>query len=442
MDFRRDLRVCDDLTPLVAVTGTERRTSTFTLHNASRWGFALAGDGIDSLDETFEFSIQTSTRPQPIYGVAAVRWRRHRIGAESEPLLGARILNFYDDGSHFYLDYLSELLSRSTAKDVMLSPIQTVDRNRSAAMPHADSQDPYVLRSGSTILGYVDPKSGSTQFHPFVIYFSPETPLLDIYDQLGFAGERYAAVLEQNKVVGMVSSSQIVPYMAELSALKHQNLKVENERLVGSIRMDLETRLAVLRKYGEVSGAGPTFLANFLANFCTRVEKDVLELFRHGPMSEEGMSLNRKLGDIEETLELVGSNFYPIAMERQIELQLDIDGAVPKIKVDHERFEQVLTAFLVEQLDGVQPWHRLILTTRCYPTKVMLRIEFLATDDPVEYELGSREALTDWADWQEAPLLGLTNQLLQAHRGVLEFQRLPEGAGYIYFMTLPIAEFQ
>ena len=59
------------------------------------------------------------------------------------------------------------------------------------------------------------------------------------------------------------------------------------------------------------------------------------------------LTLQRVLGDVEETLEHVGSHFYPIAMEKQIELQLDVDGAVPKIKLDHDRLEHCLSATLI-----------------------------------------------------------------------------------------------
>lgn len=486
MDFdKRELRVALDRgVPPVAIdiVGGVAARGPFRIANISRSGMFVEGPS-EALDiergSSLHFALRVAgdgaSPSDELTGVAKVRWVRESPDGPYQPRgLGLQVIEFHDQAERRFHELLESCLVNLRVTDLMDPAVITCRaettireatqlmqaRGKGSIIATDEEGAPLGIFTRSDMLRivhrerFLDERIGQ-HMTPGPVMIATEQPLDDAFTMLRQGKLNHLPVVEDEIVVGLLSTRDLVRYWAEHTELKIKRLGRSYERAMGVIAHDLRTPLGVVQSANAMLTSGELTPADYVATglpemidqscvMMLELIDDILDLSR---VRAGAVRLRLVSVDVVELLRRAARAFGPSARARRLTLEVKVSAGLPCIKADPLRLEQVVNNLVSNALKfspegsvvrlGAEPAHS--------------RIAFWVEDEgPGIPEDEVKGIFREFATASPRPVhgekstglgLAIVKCLVEAHGGTIEVDTKP-GAGSRFTVHLPIGELQ
>jgi signal transduction histidine kinase len=470
---RRELRInLDRASQPVAfdILGDARRGhSQLRLANISRRGMFLETPADFELDQgaSIHFSLRLGGEAEEVTGVATVRWiRRRDIGPYMPKGFGVQVLEFHDNAERRFLEFLEGCLVRMRVPDLMDPHFASVTPDTALAdtarvMWERGSGSAVVVDGDGRALGLFtrhDLTQVSTDLTllanpveqhmaPDPITLTTEQSLEEAYDLLRYGTFDDLPVLEDGIVVGVLSAKELARHWSEFMELQAKRLARNYDRALSVIAHDLRTPLGLVKSSNALLTSGEMTAEEYLSSglsevvdgSCEAMLRLIDDVLDGGRVRFGTIRLECKQIDLEALLARVAKAFKPAFAARKMQLRVQIPTALPKIKADAMRLEQVLNNLFSNALKFAPEGSYVVVTAKPLHSRISIEVADAGPGIPEE-----RVA----AIFGELPAAGATGhglaiarRLVEAHGGTLSVDS-KLGAGARFTVTLPIGELQ
>ena len=451
----------------------------FRIGNLSRTGMFLEAPGPVDMERgsSIHFSLRfdRETDSDGVHGVARVRWVRAGEQGPYKPRgLGIQVLEFHEYSERRYLELLEQLVLRLRVGGLMNpNPAHAL-----AATPMADVIPLFnryrtgcvVAVSGDGVpigtLTYSDiPRIAlreGIRYEALGMHMTPgckmisvEQTLEEAFEQMRQGHIEFLPVVEEDILVGMLSSREIFRYWAEYMELKAKRLSSNCDRAMSMIAHDLRTPIGLIQTTNQMLGTGQISSEEYMnsgfpdvvtqsCEMMLNLIDDILDL---GKIKAGFVRLNCVPVDLDDLIKSASIGFSTTAMIKRITIEVKSGGPLPRIKADPARLEQVLNNLISNAVKFTPDGGHIAIGTRLMHSKVSF---WVADNGPgiKQKELdGLFEEYSNLSHrgtrGEKSTGLGLaiTKKLVEAHAGTITVESRP-GLGTTFTVTLPIGDLQ
>ena len=479
---RRDLRVSlDRAAPSVAfeVSGeASRGLGALRLGNISRAGMFVETDitkHAPRIGDPMHFSIKLDGDGDEVSGVAKVRWVR---GADAGPYapvgFGVQVIEFHEQTERRYLEFLELCLVDLRVSDVMdaacptclptatvadLVPLLKQTKSGCVVVIDGESMPMGIFTRSDMVRIVSEPGVMVSQvgrhMTPGPITIDVEQSLDEAYSVLRTGLIEHLPVVDDDILVGLLSTRDLLRYWSELMELQSKRLTRNYERAMSVIAHDLRTPIGVIQTTTQMLSSGELTAQEFLGSGLTEVVEsncdmmltlidDLLDLNK---IKTGAIRLDFGMVDLEELVRRVVSSFVPMANGKKITLKIAIAVAIPRVKADAVRLEQVLNNLISNALKFTPEGGRVIVGLSPAHSKVAMWV----TDNGPGIEKDQLGLLfSEYAPLRNRPTAGekstglglaIAKRLVEAHHGTIGVETKP-GFGATFTVHLPIGDIQ
>lgn len=154
------------------------------------------------------------------------------------------------------------------------------------------------------------------------------------------------------------------------------------------------------------------------------------------------LPLNRQPTNIAALVKTVASAYRPLALADDIEMRVELLGALPELRVDPDRLKQVTSNLLSNAIRYTPPGGSILVQIEQVGPEVQLRVQDSGPGIPESHlaHIFDRFYRTDNArsrnDGGTGLGLAITRAIVQAHGGSITGETTPEGA--LFTVSLPV----
>lgn len=445
------------------------------LANISRSGmFIEAGDDVDiPQGSSIHFALRFDD--EDVTGVATVRWVRGKdLGPYMPRGLGVQVIEFHENAERRYLEFLEARLMELRITDLMDPNFAAVDESASVGEAVGTMQDKAahcvvvtdveggarglftqteLVRLATTPNFLAEPVEPHMAGEFLTVTTDHSTDEAYLLMRQGATG--HIPVLEEGVVVGLLSTRELVRYWAEYMDLQTKRLARNYDRATGVLAHDLRTPLGLIQTTNALLTSGEMSPAEFAAaGFPEIVEQscesmlglidDLLDVHR---IRVGAVRLECRTIDVEELLHKVARAFGPAAATKKIGLRLAVPQAVPKIKADPLRLEQVLNNLVSNALKFSPEGSKVVVGLKPLHSKVALWVSDNGPGIPAAdlgglfKDFGTASTRPTRGEKSTGLGLAIAKRLVEAHGGEIAVESQP-GLGTTFTVTLPIGDIQ
>jgi predicted transcriptional regulator/two-component sensor histidine kinase len=448
---RRELRVSLDRAKspvaLEMLDSGRPQSRTFRIANISRNGMFIEASQDVPIEQGSElhFALRLD-RDEEVTGVAKVRWVR---GADLGPYLpkgaGVQVLEFHENAEKRYLEFLESCLLDLKITDLMdptfasLAPTDEVERavalfrdRKADCIVITDTQGKplgtFTKNELCTVLhkdDFLSELVGSCM-RANLVTLSTDHDTEDAYRIMRQGGLSHIVVVEDGLAVGLLSTKDLVRYWAEFMDLQAKRLTRNYDRAMSVIAHDLRTPIGLIQSTNQM------------------LIDDILDV---GRIKAGAVRLDCQAVDLSEVLRKSARAFGPTANAKDIDVKVTIQGAIPRIKADPLRLEQILNNLISNALKFSPEGGRVAIGAKTLHSKVAIWVTDqgpgipAAELDGLFKEFSVLSSRPTKGEKSTGLGLAITKRLVEAHGGRITVESTP-GLGTTFTVYLPISEIQ
>jgi signal transduction histidine kinase len=491
-DARRELRVAVDpaRAPIAfdVLGGEPRRRPQLKLGNISRSGMFLEGDegakgpekvaviayGLEP-GQSLHFAVKLGPNGEEVTGVARVRWVRKKDAGPYMPKgIGVQVLEFHENAEKRYLEYLESCLLSLKITDLMDPSVAGVPAELMLGDAFAE-----LGRAKTGCLAVVDKVGVPTgiftktdalrltlqgarltdslgqHMTPSPLTATSEHGLETAYDLMRARKINHLPVVDDGILVGVLTTAELLPYWAEFMDLQTKRLARNYDNAMSIIAHDLRTPIAVIQTTNALLTSGElepkdyadSGFPDVLEGTCATMMRLIDDLLDLNKIKVGAIRLERKSVDLEELIERVTRSFTAVAAAKKIKIEIDAPVAVPKIKADALRLEQVLNNLIGNALKFSPEGRTVVVGLKPHHSKVALWVADCGPGIPageIDQLFNEFNTLSVKATGGEKSTglgLAIAKRLVEAHGGSIRVDSEPM-RGTTFTVFLPIGEIQ
>jgi signal transduction histidine kinase len=480
---RRELRVALDRAgqPMsFDIWQAERdKKASFRIANISRSGMFLETQEAVDLErgESLHFALRLDSEgsAEGVRGVARVRWVRPKDQGPYKPRgLGIQVIEFHDNSEKRYLELLEQFVLRLKIGDLMdARPAQAaaetpmgevlriLDEHRSGCVVAVSGDGVPIGMLVQADLPRIAMRRAFRE-EPLGMHMTPGPTLISVdqtleeaYALMRAGVAEYLPVVEEDVLVGVLSTRDLFRYWAEFMELQAKRLAGNCERAMSVIAHDLRTPIGLIQTTNQMLSAGHIDAAEYVSSgfpdvvtqsceMMLNLIDDILDL---GKIKAGAVRLNCVSVELDELVKHTAVAFSTTAMIKRITIEVKSGGPLPRIKADPARLEQVLNNLVSNAVKFTPDGGHIVIGTRLMHSKVSF---WVADNGPGigEAELGRlfeeyTPLSTHGTRGEKGTGLGLaiTRKLVEAHGGTIAVESRT-GLGTTFTVTLPIGDLQ
>jgi hypothetical protein len=409
-----------------------------------------------------------------IQGVGLVRWTREKTVGDIPRGYGVKVLEFHDNSEKQYYEYLESCLVSLKVADLMRkryftvfpdtsmkSAVAIMNRENTDVLIVTNSVDrPVGLLTSHEILLAVqndtfwgEPVNQFMNRGPFCV--SPNQSFESTYEMIRNKMEDYLPVVEDDTLVGLLSVRDLLPYWAESQELQARRLQETVEKAVSVMAHDLRSQIGVVRTSnalltsGELSGkdyvdSGLPEVVESNCDFVLDLVDGILDIEQ---IKVGVVRLDLKLIDLEDVIDKVARCFNPTAQSKKIHVEVDIPTAVPKIKADARRIEQVLNNLVSNAVKYCEEGGQVVVGLKAHHSQVAV---WVADNGPGIPEHEVHKLFREFSPISVRPTRGekshglglaIAKKLIEAHGGSIRVDSDPgEGSTFTFFLPIGVIQ--
>lgn len=477
---KRELRVAlDNFAAPIAmdiVSSDKSGSIKYQVSNISRTGMfleTLTGEDSD-LEEgaSIHFSLDL---PKKVQGVAKVRWVRAKtMGPYLKKGLGLKVIEFQENAENTYLKFLEESLENLCVTDLMqpkfgiVKTDETIEKaltllseeNFEVVVVTNDKGAPKGIFSKQNAVEIALnqlPLSGvvTTVMDSQIITITTSSKTEDVYAVMRYGSVDHLPVEENGKLVGMISIRDLIPFWSEQMDLQSKRISKNYDQVVSVMAHDLRTPITVIKTANyliedgsmsveELADAG---LPEIVNSSCETMLKLIDGILDSSQIRNGNLSLKREVVDIEEIIDRVARCFSMYAATKKIDVEVDIPLAVPKIRADSLRIEQVLNNLVGNAVKFCKENDRIVIGLKSHHSTIALWVADNGPGIPTNeqdqlFEEYVRTSVDPTAGEKCTGLgLAICKRIVDAHDGTIRVDS-EVGEGTTFTILLPIEGIQ
>lgn len=453
--------------------------SSYRIGNISRSGMFIETPSVVGLErgDSLHFALRLPGEldKQSMRGIGRVRWVRPNQITDFKPSgLGIQVIEFHDNSEKHYLEFLESIVLRMQIADLMdRSPAQaTVDTKMCDVLAMMTNQrKPCVVatsREGTPIgmfnltnlprlalrEGFASDILG-LHMTPGPMVLAVEQTLETIYSQYHKDMDDFVPVVEEDELVGVLATRQVLFYWAEYMELKAKRLGGNYDRAMSVIAHDLRTPIGLIQTTNQMLSTAQITADEYVQSgfpdvvtqSCEMMLNLIDDILDIGKINAGGVRLNLISVDLEDLIKSAAVAFSTTAMIKRIQIEVKNEGPLPRIKADPARLEQVLNNLVSNAIKFTQDGGHIAIGSRLKHSQV----EFWVSDNgPGISEQCLSRLFEEYATLEtrgtrgeKSTGLGLAicKKLVEAHGGKISVTS-QKGVGSRFTVTLPIEELQ
>lgn len=447
-----------------------KESKSGVLSNLSRSGMFLKMNEKLKEGKTYSFHLR-SHDGKNIRGRLHVKWNRPRpLGPYLPQGVGAHVDEFYGEAERQWFELIESNLSALTLADfislnlVMVQKSQSVESvimalkktRETAAVVVDHKQKPVGLFSEREIIrNILEP-----QFlkKPVCDFMKEHPPLLDIHAEIEDAIRMlklcecgYLAIIEEGKLVGVVTLQSVIPYWSETTYLKERRLRAELQSTIDVIAHDLRNPISIIQTCNsmltsrimtpeEYMGDG---LCDVVKHNCDLMLSLVDDLISDGKGDVVGTDFMKKTVDLAELAESVTHQFQYHARRKKIRLEFIKSDMNIWALVNGRRIEQVLANLISNALKYSTEGDSVNVVIGKEGTQARLEVSdsgqgIPANELPHVFDKYCKISTTPTAGEPSTGLgLSIAKKMIEAHDGEIRVTSC-EGQGSTFAIYLPL----
>jgi PAS domain S-box-containing protein len=239
----------------------------------------------------------------------------------------------------------------------------------------------------------------------------------------------------EGKITGVLRSARDITELKEIQARLIQSQKMESiGQLAAGIAHEINTPLGIILGYAqvlaeEVPEGGEIYedlkTIERQSKVCRKIVADLLRFSRHTETTISSLNINQSITDVVSVMQ------HPFKLER-IEIITHLEQALPLIRGDKEKIEQVFVNLLNNAHDAIGSDGTIHLTTKFDAGRDEIVIQVLDTGSGISSECLDKifdPFFTTKAVGQGTGLgLAVTFGIIQEHGGRIEVESPPRSA--------------
>ncbi len=449
---------------------------TFRIANISRSGMFIETpqDVAVQRGASIHFALRLD-KDEEVTGVARVRWVRNSDGGPYLPKgLGVQVLEFHEQAEKRYLEFLEGCLLDLKITDLMdptfpslgpTDPIQKAvtefrDKNADCIVvsdAYGKALGTFTKNELCAVLHLDDflaqPVGSRMKPHPQVLSTDHDTE--DAYRIMRQGGLSHIVIVEEELAVGLLSTRDLVRYWAEFMDLQARRLSRNYDRAISVIAHDLRTPIGLVQSTNQMLTSGELTPAEYLRsglpeileNSCDMMMKLIDDILDVSRIKAGAVRLDFQSVDVGEVLSRCVKAFGPAAAAKNIAVKLVLQGALPRIKADPLRLEQILNNLISNALKFSPEGGRVAIGAKTLHSKIALWV----TDQGPGIAAAELDGLfKDFSVLTNRPTKGekstglglaITKRLVEAHGGTVAVESTP-GLGTTFTVSLSIGDIQ
>lgn len=453
--------------------------SAYRIANISRSGMFIETNEAIALErgESLQFALRIpgAIDSQTMRGTARVRWTRANHSHDFKSAgLGVQVVEFHDNSEKHYLELLESTVLKMQITDIMdkQPPQATVDTKMQDVLAiMVQHRKPYLVatsRDGMpvgmfnlsnlprTILrDEFRNESLGLHMQPGPLILNVDQTLEHIYGQYHQDIDDYLPVVEEDELVGILATRQVIFYWGEYMELKAKRLNSNYDRAISVIAHDLRTPIGLIQTTNQMLSTDQISAAEYVQSgfpdvvtqSCEMMLNLIDDILDIGKIKAGGVRLNLLLVDIEDLIKSIAVAFSTTAMIKRIEIKVRNEGPLPRIKADPARLEQVLNNLVSNAIKFTQDGGTIEVGSRLKHSK----IEFWVKDNgPGISEQSLGNLFEEYSNLENRGTRGekstglglaITKKLVEAHSGKITVNSKKD-LGTTFVVTLPISELQ
>lgn len=478
---KRELRVAlgrADAPVSFEIVGESRKTvAGLRLANISRSGMFVESSDHLRLDQghSLHFALRFGATGDEVTGVAKVRWVRSKnVGPYMPQGAGMQVIEFHENAERRYLEFLEACLVNLKVGDLMDPGFVTVtpqtvlgdllttlrDRQASCAIVADGNGAPLGIFTTSDLLSVATvpnflalPVEACMSREPLMI--ATDQPTDEAYQMMRRSARHHFPVTEDGIVVGLLATRDLIRYWSEYMELQAKRLTRSYDRAVSVIAHDLRTPIGLIQTSNQMLTSGElspqeyvaSGLPEILESSCDMMMQLIDDILDVGRIRSGAVKLERQTIDVDELLQRVVRAFGPSAQSKRIVLAVEGGTALPRIKADPLRLEQVLNNLVSNALKFTKEGGKVVVGAKPLHSKIALWISDSGVGIPT-HEIG--DLFKDYVRASTRPTAGekstglglaICKRLVEAHGGTIEVES-QVGVGSKFTLFLPIGELQ
>jgi len=477
---KRELRVFLDKSSIpigmkLSSSGKTDKTN-YHLSNISRSGMFLEADELEEVDLKLGSSIHFSMNlPHKVKGTATVRWVRPETkGPYLKKGLGLEVKEFNENAESLYLTLLEKSLENLKVVDLMhtnfnaiaanetiRSALETLEKSRQAVILVVDKENkPTGLFRKDCAIAIalnnlpLETKVSEMMDSKFRSVNSCSN-IDDVYSLMRYGEVDHLAVIEKEKLVGLISMRDLLPFWSEYMELQTKRISKNYDRVVSVMAHDLRTPISVIKTANYLTEENGMTLEEFIGSgipdiidsSCDTMLALIDSILESNNIKHGKLVLKKESLDLEKLVTKIVRCFRVYAASKNIEIAIDIPLAVPKTKVDALRIEQVLNNLLANATKFCANNSRIIVGLGVQNSMIALWVADNGPGIPTkeqkflfeEFRTGSVRPTAG----EKSTGLGLTicKRIIDAHNGSIRIDS-KVGKGTTFTILLPLEEIQ
>lgn len=474
----RELRVALDRAKApVAFEILDGLRTELPLANISRSGMFLENpSGLNIVQgHSLHFALHLDQYAEEVTGVAKVRWVRGRdLGPYQPRGIGVQVVEFHDNAERKYLEFLESCLLNLKITDLMEPMFATLPREATVAeaarqLSQHDVDCLIVVDQAGTAVGVFNrsdlaracliqdflaaPVGVCMQqtFHALTTDHGAD----DAYTIMRKGKSTHVPVLEDGICVGVLAIRDLMRYWGEYMDLQAKRLAKNYERAMSVIAHDLRTPIGLIQTTNAMLTSGEVSPQEYIASgfpesldasceMMLRLIDDILDL---QSLKLGAVRLAHQVLDLEDLAQKVRRAFAPAAATKSISLEITVPTALPRVKADPLRLEQILNNLLGNALKFSPEGSRVVLGLKPMHSKVMIWVTdngpgIPSADLPALFhEYCQASPKSTRGEKGNGLGLAITKRLVEAHGGEIRVESQP-GLGTTFTILLPIGDIQ
>lgn len=482
---KRELRVAlgrADAPVSFEVVGEGRKApARLRIANISRSGMFVESpeqlSGHLNVDEgaSLHFALRFGASGDDVTGVAKVRWVRPKdVGPYMPRGVGMQVIEFHENAERRYLDFLESCLVNLRVTDLMDASFVSVPaqatlgevleamqrKKAGCVVVVGGGGKPLGVFSGSDLVSVVTKSdflglAVETCMSRDLAMITADSPTEDAYRLMIQSTRHFFPVMEDGVVVGLLAARDLARYWSEYMELQTKRLARNHDRAVSVIAHDLRTPICQIQTSNQMLTSGvlspqeyvASGLPEILDSSCELMMQLIDDILDVGRIRSGAVRLDCRSIDVEELLQKVVRAFGPAAQGKRIVLGTDVEAALPRIKADPMRLEQVLNNLVSNALKFTSEGGKVLIGARSHHSQVVVWVSDTGAGIP-GHEIGALfndyvRASTRPTRGERSTGLGLAicKRLVEAHGGSIDVES-ELGVGSTFSISLPIGEIQ
>ncbi len=474
---RRDLRVKvtkPQHNLQVVVIGSEKdKASDLRITNLSRGGFFMAGNAALSAAQDIAVKIPVDFGGKEIQASGTVSWVRSADSNPSQPQGAGIFLKEFRNGTEsIWRELIARCLYDLSSRDLMDARFVSVSVDATVAEAVAVLQKagkkalvvvnaeraPVGVFEADDILRLIDGASIKNAalrslIDPLFRHASTGGSITDLFDVFRFTDQKHLPLIEEGKVIGLISKDSLIPYWAEFMEFKIEMSRRDFQKGLGIIAHELKTPLAIIEtsnqlllsgavEAGEYQSREIPLLIDQSARVAGRLVDDILTLSTTGVLEQ---SLRLKKLDLTTLLKSSAQSFKEIAGKKNIGLKVQLPKHPLAVNADPEKLIQVLNNLINNAIKFSPNKTTIELRVEVLAGKVAINVIDEGPGIPLDEQ---SELFREFPNISTRPTgnekktglgLAITKKIVEAHGGSI-FAKNREPNGAVFTVLLPLSE--